>query len=90
MGKGLETSFSVECMKPFAAYQTIKGPVDSFGLYFICEVEGTVLSEGDDTKNIHWASIEEIYEIIGDNNFSEIDLPAVLMFLKELGERRGS
>lgn len=33
-GDDSESSFSIECIKPFAAYQTIKGPVDSFGIYF--------------------------------------------------------
>ena len=52
-GNGAESSFSVECIKPFAAYQTIKGPVDSFGIYFLCEVEGELLAIGDDTADIH-------------------------------------
>ncbi|UCC54453.1 MAG: NUDIX hydrolase [Anaerolineaceae bacterium] len=26
----------VECLQPFAAYQTTKGPVDSMGVYFRC------------------------------------------------------
>uniref|UniRef100_UPI00405788F4 NUDIX domain-containing protein n=1 Tax=Acetatifactor sp. TaxID=1872090 RepID=UPI00405788F4 len=77
-----KSSFSVECIKPFVTYQTIEGPVDSFGICFICEVEGELLTEGDDTTDIHWASIEEIREMIDRHRFSEIDLPAVLMFLK--------
>ena len=77
-----ESSFAVECISPFCAYQTIKGPVDSFGLYFMCEVEGEMLKEGDDTTDIHWADMEEINEIIDKHKFSEIDLPAVLMFLR--------
>ena len=83
-GNGTKSSFAVECIKPFAAYQTIEGPVDSFGLYFICEVEGEVLSEGDDTRDIHWAGIKEIRELIDEHRFSEIDLPAVLMFLRDV------
>ena len=78
-----KSEFSVECMKPFAAYQTIKGPIDSFGIYFICEVEGTLLDEGDATEDIHWANMEEIHKMIGEHRFSEIDLPAVLMFLRD-------
>ena len=27
-------SFSMECIKPYASYQTIEGPVDSFGVIF--------------------------------------------------------
>lgn len=78
-----KVSFSVESIKPFAAYQTLEGPVDSFGLYFMCEVEGTPLLKGDDTADIHWANIEEIQRLITENKFSGVDLPAVLMFLRD-------
>ncbi len=78
------TSFSVECIKPYAAYQTIDGPVDSFGVYFVCEVEGELLAEGDDTADVHWADIDEVQKIVDEKRFSEIDLPAVLMFLQDI------
>ena len=55
---------------------------NSFGLYFICKVEGELLIEGDDTADIHWASTEELQKIIDEHKFSEIDLPAALMFLR--------
>ena len=38
-------AFSMECIKPYAAYQTIEGPVDSFGIYFLCEAEGELLKK---------------------------------------------
>lgn len=85
-GNKRESSFSVECIKPFCAYQTIEGPVDSFGLYFICKVEGELLVEGDDTADIHWANTEEINKLIDKYKFSEIDLPAIQMFQKEIRE----
>ncbi|MCY9514604.1 hypothetical protein [Paenibacillus apiarius] len=31
---GIESEFEVECMRPFAAYQTSRGPFDSVGCYF--------------------------------------------------------
>jgi len=83
-GNDSKSSFSMECMKPYAAYQTIEGPVDSFGVYFVCEAEGELLSEGDDSADIHWADTEELQWLIGEQRFSEIDLPAVLMFLRDL------
>lgn len=76
-------SFTMECIKPFSAYQTLEGPVDSFGIHFICEVEGELLKNGDDTADIHWATKKEIQKLIDAHKFSEIDLPAVLMFLRE-------
>lgn len=81
-GNGTRSSFTVEGIPPFAAYQTIEGPVDSFGLYFICKVEGELLIEGDGTADIHWVSTEELQKIIDEHKFSEIDLPATLMFLR--------
>jgi len=76
-------AFSMECIKPFSAYQTLDGPVDSFGIHFICEVEGELLTTGDDTADIHWASKKDIQKLIDEHKFSEIDLPAVLMFLRD-------
>ena len=34
----------------------LEGHVDSFGVHFICEVEGELLTTGDDTADIHWAT----------------------------------
>ena len=76
-------SFTMECIKPFSAYQTLEGPVDSFGIHFVCEVEGELLTTGDDTADIHWASKQEIQNLIDAHSFLEIDLPAVLMFLRD-------
>lgn len=78
-----EHSFSVECIKPFAAYQTFQGPVDSFGVYFICHGEGDLLDYGDDTAKVHWAHLDEVNKLIDNHKFSDIDLPAILLFMKE-------
>ncbi|MDF2540447.1 MAG: phosphohydrolase [Herbinix sp.] len=78
-----KNSFSIQCLKPFASYQTIQGPVDSFGVYFVCKAKGEPLQKGDDSMDAHWASVEEIEMLIKNNNFSDIDKPAVLLFLQE-------
>ena len=78
-----KNSFSIQCIKPFASYQTIQGPVDSFGVYFICRASGNLLSQGDDSLDVHWASIFEINTLISNNAFSEIDKPAVMLFIQE-------
>ncbi len=75
---------SLRC-KPYAAYQTVKGPVDSFGIYFVCEAEGELLKKGDDSTDIHWAGKEELHMLIDEHRFSEIDLPAVLMYMRDKG-----
>ena len=73
----------MECIKPYASYQTIEGPVDSFGIYFLCEAEGEPQKAGDDSEDAHWASLDEVRKLIDEKRFSEIDLPAVLMFLRD-------
>lgn len=84
-GNGDESSFAMECIKPYAAYQTVKGPVDSFGIYFVCDAEGELLKKGDDSADIHWAGKEELHMLIDEHRFSEIDLPAVLMYMRDKG-----
>jgi len=75
--------FEVQCIKPYAVYQTLFGPVDSFGLYFLCTAEGDFLEIGDDTEKAHWATISEIQDYIKQNKFSDIDKPAMIMYLNE-------
>lgn len=76
--------FEVQCIKPYAAYQTLFGPVDSFGLYFLCSADGEFIDIGDDTEKAHWASIAEIKNYIKFNKFYDIDKPAMLMYLNDL------
>ena len=49
---------NVECLAPFAVYQTIRGPVDSLGVYFRCKASGQLLTTGDETERIQWVSVE--------------------------------
>jgi 8-oxo-dGTP diphosphatase len=44
----------VECLQPFAAYQTLRGQVDSMGVYFRCQAQGELLSRGDDAEGARW------------------------------------
>lgn len=76
---------NVECLKPFAVYQTIQGPVDSMGVYFICEAEGEPLKDGDETENPHWVTLSELRQIVEDGRFSWIDLAGVKLYLKKQG-----
>lgn len=81
------SAFSMECMKPYASYQTTEGPVDSFGVYFLCEAEGEPQKAGDDSADVHWAGLTEVQKLIDEKRFSEIDLPVVLMFLRDENKR---
>jgi len=51
---------NVECIRPFAAYQTLRGPVDSLGLYFLCTAEGQLLERGDETRNLRWMPVSDL------------------------------
>lgn len=77
--------FSMECIKPFAVYQTLKGPVDSMGVYFKCKADGRLLRTGDCTKDVKWIDIRELYSLIQVNLllFSDIDRAGILFYLKE-------
>ena len=81
------SSFSMECSKPYAAYQTIEGPVDSFGVYFLCAADGEPQKAGDDSADVHWAGLDEVQRLIEEKKFSEIDLPAALLFLRDENKR---
>ncbi|CAH1191878.1 hypothetical protein PAECIP111891_00127 [Paenibacillus allorhizoplanae] len=81
---GIDPSFEVECIQPFGAYQTIKGPFDSVGVYFRCKVQGELLQSGDETNNPRWISVDELRQLMKDDplQFSSIDRAGVLFYLK--------
>lgn len=58
------TDANVECLQPFAAYQTLHGPVDSAGLYFLCRAEGQLLETGDETRDLRWMSVSDIARLM--------------------------
>lgn len=77
----------VECVQPFAMYQTTKGPIDSMGVYFRCQATGNLLNAGDDTLNPRWVSVQEVAEQIKQNvdKFSWIDRAGIEFYLKHTG-----
>jgi len=77
----------VECMVPFAVYQTLLGPVDSLGFYFRCQADGELKLLGDDTLGAHWISVEELAELTKHQPelFSWIDLAGINFYLANLG-----
>jgi len=80
--KGIDTN--VECLQPFAAYQTLSGPVDSMGIYFRCRVEGKLLKSGDDTERPHWMPVAEIARMLNSDpeQFLFVDRAGLVYFLK--------
>ncbi|MEF2965850.1 NUDIX domain-containing protein [Paenibacillus sp. M1] len=82
--RGINPEFEVECVEPYCVYQTIKGPVDSVGMYFICKAEGNPLAAGDETKDIRWETIDEIYKLMLEDprQFSDVDRAGIMYYLK--------
>lgn len=78
--------FDVECVKPFAAFQTIKGPVDSLGYYFRCKAEGELLVSGDQTSRIRWINVKDLWNLVEKEpqQFSDVDLAGIKYYLNEL------
>ncbi|NTU62586.1 MAG: NUDIX hydrolase [Chloroflexi bacterium] len=74
----------VECLQPFAVYQTTKGPVDSMGVYFRCQAEGSLLEAGDDTLSPQWVSVDRIVKWMEQDagQFGWIDRAGLLFYLK--------
>lgn len=75
---------NVECLTPFAVYQTIKGPVDSMGVYFLCRAEGQLLVTGDDTENIQWMPVWQVEQWMKANpeKFDWVDRAGLLFYLR--------
>lgn len=84
---GINPEFEVECLRPFAAYQTIKGPIDSVGYYFRCKASGDLLESGDETIDIQWIDIKKLNKLFMENplDFSDVDRAGVKYYLKHQG-----
>ncbi|SFM18430.1 ADP-ribose pyrophosphatase YjhB, NUDIX family [Paenibacillus sp. 1_12] len=82
---GINPEFEVECIKPFGAYQTIKGPIDSVGYYFRCKAEGELLKNGDETTDIRWINIHELSDLINNSplQFANVDRAGIIYYLKQ-------
>lgn len=89
--EGLETRIetngantNVECIQPFAAYQTLRGPVDSMGVYFRCQAEGQLLESGDETERPRWMPVAEVARLMKDDpeQFSFVDRGGMVFYLK--------
>ena len=76
----------VECLKPFAVYQTIQGPVDSLGFYFRCRAEGELKAVGGDALGARWIAIKELRYLVSQQPalFSWVDLAGIQYYLASL------
>jgi len=80
----LDKDFHMECFRPFAVYQTLKGPIDSMGVYFKCKVKGEIKEEGDCTMNIRWISIKQLQSLLQTSTMiSGIDRVGIEYYLEK-------
>lgn len=88
---GMNPEFVVECIRPFAAYQTIKGPIDSVGYYFRCKAEGELLTSGDDTTGIRWIDVAELRSMFEQDplQFTNVDRAGIQFYLMHGTGRSG-
>jgi hypothetical protein len=80
---------NVECLQPFAVYQTTQGTVDSsMGVYFRCTGEGQFLAVGGDTENIRWMSVQQIAARLNDDadQFCWMDRAGLVFYLRQTGQ----
>ena len=75
---------NVECLQPFAVYQTTSGPVDSMGVYFRCKAQGELLEIGDGTKDIRWVTVESLKDWMAKDaaRFSWVDRAGLTFYFK--------
>ena len=65
MGDAGQTAI-VECLRPFAAYQTTQG-FNGMGVYFRCRVEGTLVERGDGSRDLRWVDAATLRQWIDDD-----------------------
>jgi 8-oxo-dGTP diphosphatase len=82
--EAVSSETNVECLAPLAVYQTIRGPVDSMGVYFHCKAEGQLLIVGDDTESVQWLLVEKLRQWVVTEpfRFSWVDRAGLLFYLK--------
>ncbi|HET9910009.1 MAG TPA: NUDIX hydrolase [Anaerolineales bacterium] len=75
---------NVECLVPFAVYQTLEGPVDSMGVYFLCQATGQLLATGDDTEDIQWLPVQRVAQMMKTNpeKFDWVDRAGLRYYLQ--------
>ncbi len=83
---GSTESTEVECLQPFAAYQTLHGPVDSMGVFFRCQAQGELLHSGDDAEGACWTPVMQAaaWLLERPDDFSWIDQAALRYYLQRV------
>ncbi|GAB3930590.1 DNA mismatch repair protein MutT [Microlunatus endophyticus] len=74
---------TVECLRPFAVYQTVQGPVDSIGVYFRCRADGDLRPQEGESGGASWFRVERVRSMIDRDpeQFSWVDRAGLLQYL---------
>ncbi|TQR20851.1 NUDIX hydrolase [Psychrobacillus vulpis] len=57
------SGISIEGLTPFFVYQTVKGPVDSIGFIFRCEVEEGETTINEESFGHQWMNLKDLEEL---------------------------
>jgi len=84
-----DTDIAVECFKPWAVYQYVKGPFDSMGVLFKCKVTGEPLAAGDESSDIKWIGLDELQDMLDTKGcLFKASRAAAAFYLKEQNNLR--
>lgn len=74
---------TVECLRPFAVYQTVAGPVDSMGVYFRCTASGELRPQEGESGGADWFTVDRIRSMIDRDpeQLSWVDCAGLLQYL---------
>lgn len=74
----------VECITPTFAYQTLEGPIDSIGYFFVCRAEGEFTQKGDAAEKHRWIKVSDLASLVEDSpeTFNWLTLAAAKHYIK--------
>lgn len=76
----------VECLSVYAAYQTMRGPIDSIGFFFLCVAEGEATGS-DESERGSWFGLEQVARLLEDDasSLSWVDAAGLKFHLRAAG-----
>ncbi|MGX7154288.1 NUDIX domain-containing protein [Enterococcus rivorum] len=77
--------YEVQSYTPYYSVQNIAGRYPIMMDVFLCEAEGNLLKETDESKNIAWRSVEDISKLLNQpNKFYAMHFGAIKKIITEL------
>ncbi|NOU94281.1 NUDIX domain-containing protein [Paenibacillus sp. LMG 31456] len=63
----INNQIELETLSPYFVYQTTKGPIDSIGFIFRCEVEDYEAYSSDEAYGHRWIEVKELEQMFQEN-----------------------